>query len=556
MNPSVMITMLLLLLQGAENTQQAPSPIPASRQADTLAIIDIITPIDSLTAKSVRRRLQEARQDGVDAVIIELDTPGGELDAMLEICRLIKYENTKPTTAWINPEAYSAGAIIALACDDILMAPGGRMGDAAPIAAMPIAGLIELPPAERAKLEAPLLTEVVDSARRNGYDEKLVQSFVGVRFSLWELANNSDDRRIFVDANEYAAIFGTPPPLTRGRGDAPSTSATAPAVSEEEQRTIEVMQDLRNERILPTAEQADEWTLVGQLVGEEELLILTADDAQRAGISRGTAGAMPTVMKFHGAKSTTRYAEHWSEKLARFLMSWPVRILLVIVLIVGFFLEAAAPGVGVFGGVALAALGILIGAPMIAGMAEWWEILLILASMILIAIELFLLPGTGIVGLLGVIGFFSGLISLLVDGNLTSPEGIDQAGSFAAAMIGAVVAGLLGAWWLARRSDGPWLLRRLILETQSGGQSPSGTRGKQVDQKMTGRHGITQTEMRPAGRIEVDGKIHSARSSAGWIDQGVPVIIVGQFGGELEVRTEDSFATDSNPDGTTRESRS
>ena len=43
---------------------------------------------------------------------------------------------------------------------------------------MPIAGLIELPPAERAKLEAPLLTEVVDSARRNGYDEKLVQSMV------------------------------------------------------------------------------------------------------------------------------------------------------------------------------------------------------------------------------------------------------------------------------------------------------------------------------------------------------------------------------------------
>lgn len=549
-----MITMLLLLLQGAENTRQAPPAIPASRQADTLAIIEIITPIDSLTAKSVRRRLQEARQDGVDAVIIELDTPGGELDAMLEICRLIKYENTKPTTAWINPEAYSAGAIIALACDDILMAPGGRMGDAAPIAAMPIAGLIELPPAERAKLEAPLLTEVVDSARRNGYDEKLVQSFVGVRFSLWELANNSDGRRIFVDANEYAAIFGTPPPLTRGRGDAPSTSTTAPAVSEEGQRTIEVMQDLRKERILPTAEQADEWTLVGQLVGEEELLILTAEDAERAGISRGTAENMPTVMKFHGAKNTTRYAEHWSELLARFLMSWPVRILLVIVLIVGFFLEAAAPGVGVFGGVALAALGILIGAPMIAGMAEWWEILLILASMILIAIELFLLPGTGIVGLLGVIGFFSGLISLLVDGSLTSPEGIDQAGSFAAAMIGAVVAGLLGAWWLARRSDGPWLLRRLILETQSGSQSPSGTRKKQVDQKMTGRHGITQTEMRPAGRIEVDGKIHSARSSAGWIDQGVPVIIVGEFGGELEVRTEDSFATDSNPDGTTRES--
>ena len=125
------------------------------------------------------------------------------------------------------------------------------MGDAAPIAAMPLAGLIELPPAERAKLEAPLLTEVVDSARRNGYDEKLVQSFVGVRFSLWELEHRSDGRRLFVDANEYKAIFGSAPPLTRARGEVPSEPTFASPVGDEEQRTIDVMQDLTAERVLP-----------------------------------------------------------------------------------------------------------------------------------------------------------------------------------------------------------------------------------------------------------------------------------------------------------------
>ena len=362
---------MMVSLLGAHWNQQKDGPIPASRQADTLAIIEIVTPIDSLTAKSVKRRFEEARKDGTDAIIIEIDTPGGELDAMLEICRLIKYENTIPTTAWINPEAYSAGAIIALACDDILMVSGGRMGDAAPIAAMPLAGLIELPPAERAKLESPLLTEVVDSARRNGYDEKLVQSFIGVRFSLWEIANESKAQRLFVDANEYQKIFGTLPPLTRGRGETPSTFNPKPAVGESEQRTIEVMQDLRKERVLPTAEESNQWTLIGQLVGEEELLILTAEEAERAGISSGTADDMTTVMRFHGASESKRYTEHWSELFARFLMSWPVRIVLVIVLIIGFFLEAAAPGVGVFGGIALIALGILIGAPMVAGMAEW-----------------------------------------------------------------------------------------------------------------------------------------------------------------------------------------
>ena len=270
MIPIAFISLMLSTLFGWALEQQSSEPVPASRQADRLAIIDIRTPIDALTAKSVARRMEEARADGADAIIIELDTPGGELDAMLEICRLIKYENTTPTTAWINPEAYSAGAIIALACDDILMAPGGRMGDAAPIAAMPLAGLIELPPAERAKLEAPLLTEVVDSARRNGYDEKLTQSFVGVRFSLWEIRNRSDDRRLFIDANEYLTIFGTPPPLTRGRGDTPSESSVD-TIDAEEEKAIEVMQDLRSERILPAAKEAADWELVGQIVGEERL---------------------------------------------------------------------------------------------------------------------------------------------------------------------------------------------------------------------------------------------------------------------------------------------
>ena len=529
------MTLTLFALLGREAVQQSNGPIPASRQADKLAVIEIITPIDSLTAKSVKRRLAEARKDGVDAIIIELDTPGGELDAMLEICRLLKYENTIPTTAWINPEAYSAGAIIALACNDLLMVSGGRMGDAAPIAAMPLAGLIELPPAERAKLEAPLLTEVVDSARRNGYDEKLVQSFVGVRFSLWELEHSSDGRRLFVDANEYKAIFGSAPPLTRARGEAPSEPTFASPVGDEEQRTIDIMQDLAAVRVLPLPSESKEWKLVGQIVGEEELLILTAEEAERAGISSGTADDLSTVMAFHGGSTTTRYAEHWSEVFARFLMSWPVRILLVIVLIIGFFLEAAAPGLGVFGGIAFIALGILIGAPLVAGMAEWWEIALVLASMILIAVELFVLPGTGIVGLLGVIGFFTGLISLLVDGSVTSPQGLDQAGGFIAAMIGAVIAGLLGAWWLARRSGESWLFERLILDTQSGASSTGTPHNQRGDHELAGRQGITLTEMRPSGRVEIDGTIQNARSNEGWMDQGVAVVVVGEFGGELEI---------------------
>jgi membrane-bound serine protease (ClpP class) len=254
---------------------------------------------------------------------------------------------------------------------------------------------------------------------------------------------------------------------------------------------------------------------------------------------------MNTVMKFHGASKTQRYAEHWSELFARFLMSWPVRIILVIVLIIGFFLEAAAPGVGAFGGIALAALGILIGAPMVAGMAEWWEVVLVLGGLILIAIELFLLPGTGIVGILGIIGFFTGLISLLVSGNITSPDGIDEAGTFAAAMIGAMIAGIAGAWWLARRSGGSWLFQRMILDDQSGSTPINAPIKNERKAGLIGRTARTITEMRPSGKIGIDGNTYSARSKEGWIEPGTGVLIISEFGGELEVRP---LQNDDNPE--------
>jgi membrane-bound ClpP family serine protease len=53
---------------------------------------------------------------------------------------------------------------------------------------------------------------------------------------------------------------------------------------------------------------------------------------------------------------------------------------------------------------------------------------------------------------------------------------------------------------------------------------------------MKGRDARTVTEMRPSGRIDIDGKIHTARSNEGWINQDVAVIIVGEFGGELEIQ--------------------
>ena len=108
-----------------------PNPVPSYRQANNIVVITIEGVVDTVTAQSFKRRLQESKD--ADAIVIELNTPGGDLMSTLEICYEIKNNAHQNTVAWINPHAFSAGTIIALACREIIVVPGSTFGDAAPI---------------------------------------------------------------------------------------------------------------------------------------------------------------------------------------------------------------------------------------------------------------------------------------------------------------------------------------------------------------------------------------------------------------------------------------
>ncbi len=196
-----------------------PMAVPASRQAKNIAVITIKGPISSLTFKSLERRLQLAKRAGADAAVIELDTPGGELGAALDITSLLKRSDTPipNTVAWVHPNAFSAGSVIALACREIVVSEAANFGDALVIATNMDGTLKNLKDAERQKLTAPLLSDVVDSARQRGYDEYLVQGFVTLGVKLWQVEHTLTGQRLFVNEREYELLFGQPPADTRPR---------------------------------------------------------------------------------------------------------------------------------------------------------------------------------------------------------------------------------------------------------------------------------------------------------------------------------------------------
>ena len=199
----------------------APRAIPASRQADRVVVITLAGEIDQWTERSIKRRIALAESSGADAIVIEIDSPGGEVGAVLEICNAIKGSSIDNTVAWVNTDAYSGGAIVALACRELVTSVPARMGDAFPITFGP-QGVRGLSPDERTKFLPPLLTEVADSARRNGSDEFLVQAMVIDGIELWSVDDTQTGETWFINEAEYRILFEGDPP----RGKPVLTSVT------------------------------------------------------------------------------------------------------------------------------------------------------------------------------------------------------------------------------------------------------------------------------------------------------------------------------------------
>jgi membrane-bound serine protease (ClpP class) len=534
--------------------------VPAWRAAPKAAIITLHGEVDAVTRASILRRLKQAQADGAGAVVIELDTPGGDLSSTLDICLAIKDETQVPVYAWVHPRAFSAGTILALACRGILVSPNAVFGDAAPIQALPGLGLSPLPAAERAKIEAPVLAEVVDSARRNGYDEALVRAFITVQEEVWMLRNTKTDQRIFVGRPEYKAIFGQDPPVTRGSGTAMVSARTPldgeynvlPAYDDrfrkpdqptaadvaEREEYVDFLQVRKPTREPLTSADRQDWELVAQVDGAEELLVVYAPEARAFALAQEIASSDAEIAAYFGANQITRYDEHWGDAMVRFLTSWPVRLVLVIVLLVGFLVEIAAPGVGWFGGAATMALVLLLGAPLLAGIQSWWPVLLVLAGVLLVVIEVFITPGFGVLGFLGAGCVAVGLVAAFVQAPLNTPEGQNDLTNALAVVVGGGIISGVCAWWVVRALPKSKFARGAVLYATTGDISAVHAQARPI--VAIGQVGTVITPLRPVGKADFGGRLIEVQSVGDYISEGRKVVVTSSSAYAVEVEEQAS----------------
>jgi membrane-bound serine protease (ClpP class) len=150
----------------------------AADSSDNLVyVIPIHDMIERGLVYVVRRGVEEAVERNASAIVFDMDTPGGRLDAAEEIINIIA--NVKvPTYTFVNPSAISAGAIIAMGTDHIYMAPGSRIGDAMPIMMSPFGQVQEMSEALEEKSVSYVASLIRSTAERKGHDPLLAEAMV------------------------------------------------------------------------------------------------------------------------------------------------------------------------------------------------------------------------------------------------------------------------------------------------------------------------------------------------------------------------------------------
>lgn len=556
----------------------SPKSVPGPARMENLAVITIEGEINAVTATSFKRRLNEAVEQGADGIVVELNTPGGELGAVLEICTAIK-RCPVYTIAWINPEAYSGGAITALACNEMVLASGATLGDAAPIALDPARGLNALPSTEREKLLVPLISELVDSAVRNGYDEVLVIAFAQLGVETWEVERKSDGKKFFLSEREYKDLYHKDPP--RGRIMVPSAQSVVSSESESHDASLDqsrskpdpdfqtdtweratsgilgegTKQALRQSQFASQSvrpdfrqENPDDYRYIGYATDGKTLLTLKENQLRAFGFTHydKDIDTDQQLKAYVGATNLARLDQTWSESLVAFMTQgisgYIVRGVLIVVFLLAMFLELTMPGVGLPGAVALIALAGLIVPPMMIGASTWWALAAILVGICLLLLEVLVFPGFGIPGIGGLILLMVGLVGTFAQAGELFPgagsSGQDDLAWAVSTVLLAIFAAGVGMFFLTKYTRSIPIANRLVLfdrqpathtaDTHIGllaamanPNAPVSVRGISV-----GDSGITHSRLNPSGTAEINGRLVDVVSEFGYLDAGSPIRVV------------------------------
>ncbi len=270
-----------------------------------------------------------------------------------------------------------------------------------------------------------------------------------------------------------------------------------------------------------------------------QVLTFTVSEAIEFGFCEGEMNNIAEVLHHAGVKNYTITKQHLSatDKVIGWLINPFFSGILIMIIIGGIYFELQTPGIG-FPLMAAFIAALLYFAPLyLEGMAAHWEILVFIVGVILIAVEIFAIPGFGIIGVLGLILMITGLTLSMVDN--IDPGNIDvsmmQITKALTVVVIAFFLAITGSIYFSKKLLTSHAFGHLALQKTQ--QKDEGYTSASTAYKSTvGNEGLAFTTLRPAGKVMIKDVLYDATARTGMIDKGEKIRVVGYAAAQLIVK--------------------
>ena len=270
-----------------------------------------------------------------------------------------------------------------------------------------------------------------------------------------------------------------------------------------------------------------------------QVVTFTTEEAIRFGFCDGEANDVKEVLSKSGHANALieNFELDWVEKVVAYFLNPALSSILIILILGGLYYEVQAPGFGFPIVVSIVAALLYFIPYYLTGLAQNWEILLFFVGLVLLLLEILVIPGFGVAGISGIVLVLLSLFLVMLnndffDFSFVPDTVILHAGiSSAIALVGVTI---FLFWALSQLATNK---RMAKIALQSKMDSKEGYSAANNLTAVLGKQGIVVSELRPFGKIEIDGEWFSAISSASFVQKGTLVEVVGQEYNNLKVKT-------------------
>ena len=457
-----------------------------------------------------RKTLQRAEQERAQAVILEMDTPGGSVETAFKYLSIME-KSSVPIVVYLNPNGISAGMIIALGADRAAISPNGLIGDAMPIA-MGING-------------AKPVTEKPLAPKQQGVEEKKEKTPA-------KTAPKKPEQPQF--AEEILKEI-------RKLRNNPGESAEDKAIADQKFLTVffkmlQVLAEKNNRPVNVVRAMADPYTeLSSKTDGIEHRkrspLTLSAKEAKKLNVVDHIAENRTDLLKQLGLENAELVVikRTATEQIGGFLATPAIAGLLLVIGLVGLFVEIKTPGFGVPGVLGISALTLFFLGHIAGGASDWGPMVVFFVGLLLIALEIFLIPGFGLVGILGILCVLVSFFWAFGLENISTALRV-----ITRSLTAAIAVMILLAVYVLPKTP---IFRKVWLDTALS--SKDGCQAQTADDSLIGANGVAVTPLRPSGVVRIAGSRHDAASEGDFLEAGEEVTVTACNGFQLIVRKKD-----------------